>query len=181
MEKILVQVHYIDLNGKCGHLTVYQGKSITGRVCHKDFGTCISSDPKRGEPRKKLRIIDIDPSTFYTTDFYSCMTQFNGVELPIFKIQHIGKYEIDDGPTDDFNYCTGYAVYDISEWCVNNKEITQYLFDKHGFTPEEATIEHLKESICKKNYSRYFTDPKWTFLAEEIIRESTEIKSNDTV
>lgn len=181
MEKMLVQVAYMDSEDNCSFLTVYQGKRITGRICHKDFGVDIASNPKKGEPYRKLRIIDMEPSMFYPMPFHSYTIQFNGVKLPTFQAQYIGKYEIDDGPTDDFIYCDNDVVSIVSEWCVNNKEITQYLFDKHGFTPEEATIEHLKESICEKNYSRYFTDPKWAFLAEEIIRESTEIKSNDTV
>lgn len=181
MEKMLVQVAYVNPEGKWNSFTVYQGKRITGRVCHKDFGVSIASNPKRGEPYKKLRIIDMEPSMLYPMPLHPYATQFKGVDLPIFEAQYIGKYEIDDGPTDDFIYCDMYAVYDISLWCINHKEITQYLFDKHGFTPEEATIEHLKESICEKNYSRYFTDPKWAFLAEGIIRESQEIKSKDTI
>lgn len=187
---MLVQVYYKPyLEDDSRYVTIYQGKEITGRVCHKEFGTFIKSysiDGKiltnkghevhrKGRIYNRIKIMDIDPCEFHPYPWTPCKIKFKGNTLPVFQEEYIGRFEIDNGITDSFYFCDTRAVKIIAEWCIDNKVHTQYLFDKYRFTNEEATLKQLKKDIRENNQRIYLSNIKWALLAEEIIRVSEQV------
>lgn len=175
MFRMLIQVLFVDSENKRHVLTVYNGKEVTARVVQEECGTWFTSHPREGEEEKpkKRKLLDINWDTaFYAYPWDDTYMVFNGNELPKFKSEYLGELEIDGGATEKSEFCNIYAVYVISKWCLNHKEITQYLFNKHGFTAEEATLEQLNADIDIECYPGIIKNKKWVFLVEEVIRES---------
>lgn len=106
------------------------------------------------------RNLCIDSETFSHVDYLRL--SFKGIKLPVINGNY---YSCENPKIRHFFGASGFL--DIAQWCLCNRDLTQTLFEKHGFdnmTPtRKAFSSGLGQGLCK--------DKKWGMLLEDFFKQ----------
>ena len=87
---------------------------------------------------------------------------YQDIKLPTVIGNYVGRVNIDKG---SFFMAEGFL--DIAQWCLCNRDLTQPLFEKHGFDNMTPTRKAFS-SICGQGSCN---DEKWGILLEDFFKQ----------